>query len=234
MKYALVVEDDYDLAKAIASELKSINFEVTHAADGRSGLEAALQGGFAVIVLDLMLPELEGVEVCRKIRERDPLTPILVLTARSEESDKVLLLELGADDFISKPFGLPEFRARIKALVRRSSFSSVPDEMLPAFSVADLSIDPNRQKVFRDGKPLDLTVREFQYLMVLAKNPGRVYSREQLAIKVHGYQGGDYEQSVSSAINRLRAKLEKDPANPKYIITARGIGYSFAEQKEKS
>ncbi|MCL4153043.1 UNVERIFIED_CONTAM: hypothetical protein GTU68_027809 [Idotea baltica] len=229
MKYALLVEDDYDLAKAIASELKSINFEVTHVADGRTGLETALKGGFSVIVLDLMLPELEGVEVCRQIRESDKLTPILILTARNDESDKVLLLELGADDFISKPFSLPEFRARVKALVRRSSLSAEPDEMLPAFEVGDLTIDPSRQKVSRDGQTLDLTVSEFQYLMALVRNPGRVYSREQLAMKVHGYEGGDYDQSVSSAINRLRAKLEKDPAKPEYILTVRGVGYSFAE-----
>ena len=229
MKRALVIEDDHSLAKAVVAELTGINFVVEHASNGTAGLEMALAKDFDVIILDLMLPGLEGAEVCRGIRKANAVTPILIVTARNTEADAVLLLELGADDYITKPFSLAEFRARVKAAVRRGDISSQPDELQKAIIIGDLKIDPAIRKVTRDEQDLGLTAREFDYVYYLASNPSRVISRDELSQHVQGYDGGNYEHSVNSAINRIRSKIEIDSANPKYILTIRGAGYRFGE-----
>lgn len=229
MPRVLLIEDDYDLATAVIQELHSVNFEVTHCADGEAGLLEAKRGTYDVVILDLMLPAKEGLEVCRGIRAAEILTPIVVLTSRADEADKVALLELGADDYITKPFGLAEFRARIKAAVRRGE-QGKELRRLKALHIADLEIDTERRKVFRGGVDIGLTTREFDYVYLLASNRGRVFTREELGEIVHGYEAGDYGQSVSAAINRIRAKLEPEPTKPKYILTAWGAGYRFAEE----
>lgn len=229
MKTALVIEDDPDIASAISNELASITFSTEHASDGLRGLQMAQNGGYAIIVLDLMLPKMEGVEVCRQIRCFDVTTPILVLTARNQESDKVLLLELGADDFISKPFSTAELRARVKALVRRSELSVHPGQTPEIIRIGPFTIEPGKRRLTSNGQAVVVTANEFDLFYALAQHPGRAFSRSQLANLVHGYDSNAYDHSVSSAINRLRAKIEPDPANPRYILTVRGIGYAFAE-----
>lgn len=229
MKRALIIEDDRDIASAIEQELEYINFASDLVGDGLSGVDKARGGGYVIIVLDLMLPKLEGVEVCRQIRSFDSKTPILILTARNHESDKVLLLELGADDFISKPFSIPEFRARVKALIRRSERTAEADGVPDVLAIGPFRIDLLKRKVLYNGEVLSLTSNEFDLLQVLAEQPGRAFSRSQLSNLVHGYDSSAYDHSISTAINRLRAKIEPDPANPTYILTIRGVGYAFAE-----
>lgn len=233
MKRALLVEDDRDIAEAIVSELALIHLKVDHVSNGVDGVRSALANEYVLIILDLMLPELEGTEVCRQIRAEDKTTPIIVLTARNQEADKVLLLELGADDFITKPFGIAEFRARIKAAIRRGTLSTGGTDEQSVLRHGELTIDPERRKVTRDGVLIPLTAREFEYVYALAETPGRIYTRDTLASIVHGYEAGDFEHSVSSAINRIRAKLEPNPSKPQYVITVRGVGYKFAEIEDE-
>ena len=232
MKKILLVEDDFDLANAMIEELSISQFEVTHLSDGADGLKVAKEGGFAAIILDLMLPGLEGAEVCRGIRAFDSRTPIIIVTSRNQDVDKVLLLELGADDYVTKPFSVSEFRARIKAAVRRGEMSTSDIQQQSVLSCADLELDIERQRLTRAGQEIELTANELGYLHALMKNPGRVFSRENLAEVVSGYDAGDYRHSVSAAMSRLRAKLEQDPAKPKYVLTVRGVGYKFNDELE--
>lgn len=225
----LLVEDDRELARVIISELQSMNYQVEHCVDGQAAIERIRPRYFSAIILDLMLPKIEGSELCRIIRQSDKHTPIVILTARNAEADKVLLLELGADDFISKPFGLAELRARVRAAVRRGKLSNATENKSAELQIGDLVISEVKRKVYRNDVDIPLTALEFDYVYILAQSPGRVFSREQLAAIVHGYEAGNYDHSVSSAINRIRAKLEPDPSEPRYILTVRGSGYCFSD-----
>ncbi|MDR1573128.1 MAG: response regulator transcription factor [Clostridiales Family XIII bacterium] len=226
-KKVLIVEDEKSISDIIQFNLKKEGFEVDTAYDGESGLEKALHGKPDLILLDIMLPLLDGFEICKKVRESSAV-PILMLTAKEEEVDKVLGLELGADDYITKPFGMRELIARIKANFRRIDLDD-SDKGDPASvqEFGNLSIDTNRYEARKNGEPLDLTLREFELLQYLAQKENKVFSREQLLSDVWGYEYFGDIRTVDVTVRRLREKLEDDSGNPKYIMTKRGIGYYF-------
>jgi len=226
----LIVEDDPKIVELIDIHLSDLGLEVQSASDGISGLEKALNNTYALIILDLMLPQMKGLEVCRRIKENDKYTPILMLTAKSEEIDKVLGLEVGADDYITKPFGIREFVARVKAIIRRvdldkEKIQNKDNESRLEFK--DFVIDLEKHTVVLHDQRIELTAKEFELLRLFASHPGNTYSRERLLNLVWGYQYEGYEHTVSSHINRLRNKIEKDPANPQMIKTLWGVGYRF-------
>lgn len=225
-KTILVVEDEQDIATIIDFNLKRSGFDTLMAYDGLTGLKLALENAPDLILLDVMLPGMDGFEICRRVREKSQV-PIIMLTAREEESDKILGLELGADDYVTKPFSNRELIARIKANMRRFSAAEVPQERTDAG--VGLSISEEDTAVYKDGKPIDLSVREFDILSYLAAEPGRVVSREELMEKVWGFEYYGDLRAVDVAIRRLREKIEDEPAQPKYIITKRGLGYYFAK-----
>ena len=225
-KTILVVEDEQDIATIIDFNLKRSGFDTLMAYYGPTGLKLALENAPDLILLDVMLPGMDGFEICRRVREKSQV-PIIMLTAREEESDKILGLELGADDYVTKPFSNRELIARIKANMRRFSAAEVPQEKTDAG--VGLSISEEDTAVYKDGKPIDLSVREFDILSYLAAEPGRVVSREELMEKVWGFEYYGDLRAVDVAIRRLREKIEDEPAQPKYIITKRGLGYYFAK-----
>lgn len=228
-KKILVVEDDSDIANLLKLHLSDLSYEVVITSDGNSGLQLGSQKEFDLIVLDLMLPGLDGLEVCRRLRSASVHTPILMLTAKSSELDRVLGLELGADDYLTKPFSFKELQARVKAIFRRIELSTNTPENtgIDNITVNDLVIEPLSRNVTVAGNHVVLTATEFDLLLHFARNPGRVYSRTQLLDKVWGYGHDGYEHTVNSHINRLRKKIEKDPANADYILTVWGVGYKF-------
>jgi len=226
----LIVEDDPKIVELVEIHLSDLGLEVHSASDGISGLEKAINNTYALIILDLMLPQMEGLEVCRRIKANDKFTPILMLTAKSEEIDKVLGLEVGADDYISKPFGIREFVARVKAIIRRVDLDNEKNQNKDnqnRLEFKDLVIDLEKHTVLLHGKQIDLTAKEFELLHLFASHPGNTYSRERLLNLIWGYQYEGYEHTVSSHINRLRNKIESDPANPQLIKTLWGVGYRF-------
>ncbi|MDH3980109.1 MAG: response regulator transcription factor [Gammaproteobacteria bacterium] len=225
----LVIEDNHDIAHLVELHLKDSCFEVELAADGRTGLELARNGAYDLIVLDIMLPELDGLEVCRQLRGAANQTPILMLTAKSAELDRVVGLELGADDYLTKPFSIRELLARVKAILRRAETTAKAstDRATDRIEISGLCIEPERREVSIEGKPVELTAREFDLLHYFASHPGRVFSREQLLNQVWGYGHDGYQHTVNSHINRLRKKIERDPADARYILTVWGVGYKF-------
>lgn len=229
----LLVEDDPDITDLVNIHLNDMGFDLDHASDGNTGLDLALNHTYTLIILDLMLPGLDGIDICKKIRAKDSQTPIIMLTARSEELDRVLGLELGADDYITKPFGIRELIARIKAVLRRievdQSHKKPPEEKL---IYGDLAIDISKRKVTIREKAVDLTAKEFDLLELFARNPGKAFSRQELLDQIWGYQFEGYDHTVNSHINRLRNKIEQDPSNPLYLKTVWGIGYRFIEPEE--
>jgi len=227
----LLVEDDTDIAELLDLHIQDLGYDLDHAADGEVGLQMALSGDYRLVILDLMLPKKDGMDVCKGIRAKKENLPILMLTSKSEEFDKVLGLELGADDYVTKPFGIRELMARIKALIRRSH--PVEEADLPeTLTRGALVINLVKRRVNRGDERIELTSKEFDLLVLFAKHPGRVYSREHLLDLVWGYQFDGYNHTVNSHINRLRAKIEKDPAHPELIKTVWGVGYRFAEEEE--
>ena len=218
----LLVEDDASIREVATLGLERAGFRVTATGDGRDGLLRFRQGPFDLVVLDVMLPSVDGFEVCREIR-RESQTPIVMLTARSDLHDVVVGLELGADDYVTKPFELPELVARIKAVLRRST--AAPAEQ--AISVDDLVIDPAAFAVRRRGEELQLTATEFRLLLELARRPKQVFTRELLLELVWNYDYLGDSRLVDVAVQRLRAKIEEDPKQPKLIKTVRGVGYRF-------
>jgi len=232
----LIVEDDPDIAALLRMHLGDIGCHCEHVADGNLALtryRLALQSRpFDLVVLDLMLPGMDGLELCRAIRAHAGYVPILMLTAKSSELDRVLGLEMGADDYLTKPFSIPELQARVKALFRRVEALKVDGEASNTPQVIEhggLRIDVGRHQAFIDDKLVELTAREFDLLCYFARYPGRVYSRAQLLDQVWGYNHAGYEHTVNTHINRLRAKIEQDPAKPRYIQTVWGVGYKFGE-----
>ena len=229
-KTVLIVEDEQNIVDILAFNLSRDGYDTMEAYDGVTGLQLALEHNPDLILLDLMLPGMNGFEVCRKVRESGSSTPILMLTAREEEADKVMGLELGADDYITKPFSMRELLARVKANIRRGSMGTVVNVAKEAdASEKRLVIDKAMSSVRKDGKNLDLTQREFDLICFLAAEPGKIFSREVLMERVWNYDGyvGDV-RAVDVAVRRLREKLEDDPANPAFIVTKRGMGYYFA------
>jgi len=232
MKKALIVEDEKHIVDLLTIHLKDLHLDVDTADNGVKGLELALTGEYAVIILDVMMPEKDGIQVCNELRGAGIQTPVLMLTAKSEEFDKVLGLEIGADDYMTKPFGIREFIAIIKALLRRfEKYSIVEGPEKKIIEVDNLVISLEKRSVKQDRTTLDLTPKEFDLLFLLASNPGKSYSREDLLKLVWGYDFKGYEHTVNSHVNRLRAKIEKDPNHPEFVKTVWGIGYSFKEEE---
>jgi DNA-binding response OmpR family regulator len=227
----LVVEDDRDIAHLVELHLQDLGADVTLAHDGGVALDIALGRSFDLVILDLMLPGIDGLEICRRLRARSNYTPILMLTARSADVDRIVGLEIGADDYLTKPFNIRELIARVKALLRRVDALSKPEaaDVPTVLDFGELVIDVEKRKVTLRGEPIDLTAKEFDLLLQFARNPGRVYTRAQLLDLVWGYGHDGYEHTVNSHINRLRNKLEKDHAKPAYILTVWGVGYKFAD-----
>lgn len=230
MNQVLIVEDDKDLTGLLSIHLKDLDCKVDIVHDGSEGFDKAIAGTYNLIILDLMLPKMDGLAICQKLRALDNYTPILMLTAKSEEFDKVMGLESGADDYLTKPFGVREFIARVKAILRRQEQTKkqFEEEGNKSFVKLDnLEIDQDKRKVLLKGNRIDLTPKEFDLLALLATNPGKSYNRDQLLNIVWGYEFSGYEHTVNSHINRLRAKIEPDVNNPTYILTTWGIGYRF-------
>ena len=233
MSKILVIEDNGEIAQLIRMHMEDLGHTTTWESDGGLGLAKAQSEAFDLIVLDLMLPGKDGLEICRSLRaDASKYTPILMLTAKSGEIDRVVGLEMGADDYLSKPFSIPELQARAKALLRRAERMGVSNAKPIASNTIKfdkLSIDPDRREVRLDNKIVALTAKEFDLLHFFAQNPGRVYSRSQLLGAVWRTTLESYEHNVNTNINRLRAKIEADPAMPHYVITVRGAGYRFTD-----
>ncbi|MFT4679825.1 MAG: two-component system alkaline phosphatase synthesis response regulator PhoP [Flavobacteriales bacterium] len=231
MKKVLIIEDDQDISKLLQIHLKDMDFEVQAVYNGKEGLLEATNNNFDFIILDIMLPEMDGFEVCRQLRIEKNHTPILMLTSKSEEIDKVVGLETGADDYMTKPFSIRELEARVKAIMRRSVLAtpSANDKTSRKIELDGLLIEPDSRTVKKNGERLSLTPKEFDLLVLLASNPGRTYSRMDLLNEVWNYDFEGYEHTVNSHINRLRGKVEDDINEPTYILTAWGVGYRFRE-----
>ena len=228
----LLVEDDRDIAYLLELHLRDLCNEVVQVFDGQAGLALAQTQPFNLIILDLGLPGMDGLEVCRQLRKQQGYTPILMLTARTSEADRVLGLDVGADDYLTKPFGILELVARVKAIFRRMDrIEAAPDKdnVQTTFQCGDLRVDMERRAVSLRDKTVELTAKEFDLLVHFAQHPGRVYSRGQLLDLIWGYGHDGYEHTVNSHINRLRAKIEHNPAEPAYILTVWGVGYKFAD-----
>ena len=227
----LVIEDEPDISALVKLHLEDIGCDVTQAFDGIVGLAEGEAKPYDLIILDLKLPGLDGLEVCKRLRAKGRYTPILMLTSKSSELDRVLGLEMGADDYLTKPFSVMELTARAKAIFRRVGMLGVPSEaeQTKTLTARELTIDVDRHNVVVRGQPVDLTAKEFDLLAWFASHPGRVYTRDQLLDHVWGYQHSGYDHTVNSHINRLRAKIERDPQNPEYILTVWGVGYKFAD-----
>ena len=225
----LVVEDERDIAQLVSLHLRDADFDVVIAEDGHAGMREACARAWDLVILDLRLPGPDGLSICRALRQNGDYVPIVMLTSKSTELDRVLGLELGADDYVSKPFSVSELMARVKAILRRveamqACNNPVVDERVQA---GDISIDPATREVHVKQRPICLTAREFSLLLHFARNSGRVFSRAQLLDSVWGYGHDGYEHTVNSHINRLRSKIEDDSADPKYIVTVWGVGYKL-------
>ncbi|HIT02610.1 MAG TPA: response regulator transcription factor [Candidatus Enterenecus merdae] len=225
-KRILVVEDEGNIVDILVFNLRREGYDTLEARDGAAGLQLALERDPDLVLLDLMLPKLDGFEVCRRLRAEGRATPVIMLTAREEETDKVLGLELGADDYITKPFSMRELLARVKANIRRSAMAHAP--AAHRLEVGRITVDEQAMTVSKDGSPLELSQREYELVRTLAAHRGQVLSREALMEQVWNYEGyvGDV-RAVDVAIRRLREKIEDDPADPKFILTRRGLGYAF-------
>lgn len=224
----LIIEDEQAIVDILKFNFTKEGYNVLEAMDGQTGLELALSENPDLILLDVMLPKMDGFEVCKKIREKSSV-PIIMLTAREEEVDKVLGLELGADDYMTKPFSIRELTARVKANLRRTSIdrAQASQDNSASISSGDLTINVDRYEVSKNGKVIDITLREFELLKFLATQPERIFSRENLLENVWGYEYYGDVRTVDVTVRRLREKIEDDPGMPRYIITKRGVGYYF-------
>jgi DNA-binding response OmpR family regulator len=227
-KRVLIVEDDMPIADLLRMHLQDEGYQVTHCADGNQGLAQLRTGGWDALILDLMLPGVDGLEICRQARAMETYTPIIITSARSSEVHRILGLELGADDYLVKPFSVLELVARVKALLRRAdAMGRNQRNEAGALELNGVRLDPLTRQAYVEGRALDLTPREFDLLYFFVKNPEKVFSRLDLLNQVWGYQHDGYEHTVNTHINRLRAKIEADPADPTRILTVWGKGYRF-------
>jgi DNA-binding response OmpR family regulator len=234
-RHVLIIEDEQDLARILKRHLEELSCSVQTAFAGDTGLKLAESRPFDLVLLDIMLPGLDGLEVCRRLRARRVYTPILMLTARATEVDKVLGLEMGADDYLTKPFSVSELTARVKAIFRRvDALAEQAREAPPVLRLGEvLSIDPRSREVQVRGEPITLTHKEFDLLLHFAQNPGRVYTRTQLLDAVWGYSHEGYEHAINCHVNRLRSKIERDPAQPEILQTVWGVGYKLVPEPER-
>ncbi len=230
----LLVEDEQDIADLVSLHLRELCDEVVVARDGFDGMRLATSENWSLAILDLCLPGPDGLEICRAIRRNSAYLPILMLTSKSSELDRVLGLETGADDYLTKPFSVLELVARVRAIFRRIENLQLPSQQMPDASqlvvAGNLRIDPARREVRLSDQLIELTAREFDLLSYFARNPGRVFRRADLLDEVWGYGHEGYEHTVNSHINRLRAKIEHNPSKPELIVTVWGVGYKFAAQ----
>jgi len=224
----LVVDDEKLIVKGIKFSLEQDGMEIGVAYDGEEALNLVRTGNFDLIVLDVMLPKLDGLSVCQQIREFSQV-PIIMVTAKGEDMDKIMGLEYGADDYITKPFNILELKARIKAILRRSAVSAKKEAQRNKLKVKDLEIEFDSRRVFIDGKEVNLTAKEFDLLELFLKNPGKVYSRENLLDTIWGYDYPGDARTVDVHVRRLREKIEKKPSEPDYIYTKWGVGYYFKD-----
>lgn len=230
----LVVEDDLDIATLIKVNLNELGLITEHFADGQAGCDAALTNNYSLILLDVMLPSMNGLDICRTVRNVKPEQSIVMLTAKNSETDRVLGLELGADDYMTKPFSIRELQARVRAQIRKAHLLSQASQQTPhsnnVISSGHLSINQQTREVRCSGEILELTATEFDLLYHLMGHPNQVFSRSQLLESVWGYQHSGYEHTVNSHINRLRSKLEQNATEPQYVQTVWGVGYKFNTQ----
>ncbi len=224
----LVVDDEKLLVKGIKFNLENEGYTVDGCYDGESAVSMAKTGGYDLIILDLMMPKKDGLEACQEIRSFSTV-PIIMLTARSEDSDMLMGFESGADDYVTKPFNILALKARVRALLRRSSISAAPEAGGAQLRCGHITMDEERRSAFKDGAAVELTMKEFDLMLFLMKNPGRVFSRESLLDLVWGYEYQGDTRTVDVHIRRLREKLELDPARPRYINTKWGVGYYLAD-----
>jgi DNA-binding response OmpR family regulator len=228
----LIVEDDPAIQRMIGDYFRHVGYDIITASDGEAGVRLAQTERPAVMILDLMLPKLDGLAVCRQVRERNSSLPIIMLTAKDDVVDKIVGLEMGADDYLTKPFSLRELEARLKTVLRRTRNrpSDNDDSDQAPIVRGDLRIDPSRREVTVAGRAIELTPKEFELLSLFASHPGRVYSRKYLLENIWDYTYGGYDRTIDSHINRLRAKIEEDPDNPKMVLTVWGVGYKFNDE----
>ena len=230
MKNILLVEDDPEITNLLNLHFDANLYTLTSTALGKDAIDTFFDNNFQLVILDVTLPDANGLEICKELRKKDKNTPILMLTCHSEETDKVLALELGADDYVTKPFGVLELLARIKALLRRSEHNQSPQPRVQNKIVyKNIIIDIDKRKATVKEERLDLTPKEFELLLLLASHPGKTFSRNELLEQVWGYAFSGYEHTITSHINRLRIKIETDLNKPEYILTSWGSGYRFSE-----
>lgn len=247
-KKILLIEDDESIRELVEVNIRYLGYDVDYAADGEAGLALALDNDYALVILDLNLPKLGGMEVCQQLRRKKELTPVIMLSARSSELDRVLGLELGADDYLTKPFSVPELMARIKVRLKHSSREGASSATNPIVTskgesksvveqtelilCGDLVVDATKRKVLLRGEPIVLTAKEFDVLLFLMQHPGRPFTRDELLTSVWGLSAYGYENNVNGLITRLRRKIEENPSEPRYLKTVWGIGYRFVEEEE--
>lgn len=227
----LLVDDEQPIQTLLSFPLQRDGYEVVQAADGAEALARFDEQIFDLVVLDVMLPRMDGLEVCRRLRAKGETVPIIMLTAKSEEIDKVLGLELGADDYITKPFSMREFRSRVKAALRRSGMARTDTDDERPIEVRGLRIDPGKRTVARDGEVVQTTYVEFEILAALARSPGRVFTRDMLLARVWGDSAYRDPRTIDVHIRHLREKIEVDPKEPEYLFTVRGVGYRFRDEE---
>lgn len=235
-KRVVIVEDDSEICQLLEIHLNDLGCDVTFFHNGKEGYSYAASNSSDLIILDIMLPSMDGLEICQKLRAKEIFTPIMMLTAKSEEIDRVLGLEIGADDYMVKPFSVREFIARVKSIFRRSRLNATANPEISIsqiISYEGLSVDIDKRKVIAQGKKVELSPKEFELLVLMATNPGKSYDRSRLLNLIWGYDFEGYEHTVNSHVNRLRAKIEPNMNNPKYILTTWGIGYKFNEEISK-
>jgi DNA-binding response OmpR family regulator len=229
-KQILVIEDERDIADLIRLHLEDLNYIVTVARDGNTGLRKSSTGSWDLIILDLRLPGIDGLDICRNLRQKFEYVPVLMLTSKSSELDRVVGLEVGADDYVVKPFSVLELMARVKAILRRSDLSDKKHiKSRCKVRLGNITIDSETRSVTVRGDSVELTAKEFDLLLHFVNNPSRVFRRAELLDSVWGYGHDGYEHTVNSHINRLRAKIETDPAHPEFIVTVWGVGYKMNE-----
>ena len=226
------MDDEQPIQTLLSFPLQRDGYEVVQASDGREALQRFGEGRFDLVVLDLMLPKMDGLEVCRRMRARSDV-PIIMLTAKSDESDKVFGLELGADDYITKPFSVREFRSRVKAVLRRTAVARTDPADEQPLEVLDLRVDPGKRSVEVRGSYVSITYVEFEILMALARSPGRVFTRDMLLTRVWGDSAYRDPRTIDVHIRHLREKIERDAKDPEYLFTVRGVGYRFRDVEER-
>ncbi|HRH69770.1 MAG TPA: response regulator transcription factor [Flavobacteriales bacterium] len=229
MRKILLIEDDRDISNLVRLHLTDLQYEVEQIFDGQEGLVRAMERQHCLIVLDLMLPGMDGVTICQRLRAANVPTPVLMLTSKAEEIDKVLGLETGADDYMTKPFSVRELLARVKALLRRMEGAQISTAQSSDVDIPGLRINTAKRVVEVHGQRVELTPKEYDLLLHLATHPGVTFTRDELLSKVWGYEFSGYEHTVNSHINRLRNKVERDIAKPEFILTTWGVGYRFID-----